>query len=93
MRALVLLALIVLVWALLEWGFRRLKRYVAASLRQANPPRSSSRPGEIQSVGSLVRCDHCGTYILEDRSLLRGGHHFCSAECAAAFSKAHAAGA
>ncbi len=90
MRALVLLALIVLVWALLEWGFRRLKRYVAASLRATNPPRSGNGRGEIPSAGSLVRCAQCGTYVLEERSLLRSGERFCSPECASLFAKSHA---
>lgn len=93
MRALVLMALIVLVWALLEWGFRRLKRYVAESMRATGIPRSREERGKIRSVGSLVRCAQCGTYILEERSLLRSGHRFCSAECVAAFAKTHAAGA
>ena len=93
MRALVFLALIVLLWTVLEWGFRRLKRYVAESLGATNSPRPAPRRGEIPSAGSLVRCDQCGTFVLEERALSRSGHRFCGPECLAAFAKAHAAGA
>lgn len=84
-RFLAIVVLAVVVWLLLEWGYRKL---LTATGLDRSIGRSPSSPGRSVSRGEpLVRCDACGTYVPASRALDVGrgahGRRACSPECRA----------
>lgn len=80
-RLLALILLAVVVWLLLEWGYRKLMGAVGLD------PRTGRRPGRAAGpparAETLVRCDACGTYVPESRALPAGPRRACSLACRA----------
>jgi YHS domain-containing protein len=85
-----------LFWLLIvSWGFRLLRRLVAAMFRDANPPspQSADAPSETQmpiAGRRLVRDPVCGMHVDETLSipLREAGElvHFCSVACRDAYA-------
>lgn len=44
-------------------------------LRLAKTPRVRQKPP--QRIGTMVRCEHCGTHIPENEALTAGGKSYC----------------
>lgn len=82
-RLLALVVLAVVVWILLEWGYRKLM--AATGLDPATGRRRSSSGSSASRGEPLVRCEACGTYVPDSRALKVGGSagvwRACSPEC------------
>lgn len=90
LRLVVLIALVVAVWLLLKWAYRRTLAALGIERgRRAGRGRFGPRPvarGGERPAESLVRCAACGTYVPASRALPApgGGGAVCSAACRAA---------
>jgi hypothetical protein len=77
-RLVALLLIAIIVWLLLEWGYRKLMGAVGLDPGTGRRPVQGSRPSRNEA---LVRCDACGTYVPDSRALAAGGRRACSLEC------------
>lgn len=78
-RLLLLILLAIALWLLLDWAFRKL----LDAPRAGRPPGDATK-GPGGTVTSLVRCDACGAYVPEPRSVrVAGGRRACSEPCRA----------
>lgn len=80
-RLILLLALVLVLWFLVESRLRRLRRrfeaaHQARSAAAARQPTGTTAPTEL-----LVRCDRCGSYIPQSRARLESGGAFCHPSC------------
>lgn len=80
-RLLALALLAVIVWLLLEWGYRKLMGAVGLDPRTGRRLRRDGRA--VQRNEPLVPCDACGTYVPESRALRVAERRACSPECRA----------
>ncbi len=88
LRLVVLIALVVAVWLLLEWTYRKA---LAALGIERRGRRNGGRVGPRAARGerpaeALVRCGACGTYVPASRAFPApgGGGAACSEACRAA---------
>ncbi len=90
LRFLVLIALVVAIWLLLEWAYR--KALAALGIERGGRRRAGRfgpRPvheARQRPTETLVRCAACGTYVPVSRALPApgGGGAVCSQGCRAA---------
>lgn len=76
-RLLLLILLAIALWLLLDWAFRKL-----LEAPQAGRHADHRRAGPEGTATPLVRCDACGAYVPEPRSLrAAGGRRACSEPC------------
>jgi hypothetical protein len=78
-RLLALALLAVVVWLLLEWGYRKLMGTIGLDPRTGS--RLDREGGPPSRHETLVRCDACGTYVPESRALPAGARRACSPAC------------
>lgn len=82
-RVLAIVVLAIVVWLLLEWGYRKLMG--TAGLDPGSGRRRTPRGGPASGGEALVRCEACGTYVPRSRSLDAGGdaagRRACSPDC------------
>lgn len=78
-RLLLLLALILVLWFLVESRLRALRRRFEAAHRERSAARRP--PGSTAPTELLVRCDRCGTYIPQSRARLADGGAWCQPSC------------
>lgn len=80
-RVLAIVVLAIVVWLLLEWGYRKLMG--TAGLGPGSGRRRSPGGGPPSGGEPLVRCEACGTYVPRSRALDAGGggRHACSPAC------------
>lgn len=81
-RLLILLVIAVMLWLLLEWGYRKLMTGLGLDPRTGRRSGGRSGVGPSRSTEALVRCDACGAYVPASRTLpSRGGRRACSETC------------